>query len=340
MNGYERIMTAFRHEEADRVPITEFGVNPKVWQALGAESLYDFQVEAEYDLISVRIQHRKSNDDGVYYYDEWGVRFKRNEEATGHAVGHPISGPADMDKLVLPDPDDSFRYWYLEQAVKDFKGERAICFSTRAMFLWAAELCGMDTFLLLLAEEPEFVEELLERILENQIQVVRNAIAMGADFIDDTDDYAFNTGPLLSPSMFETYIVPRLTRFADAVHSAGGRLIKHSDGNMNKLLDLVIRCNVDAYHSIDPIAGMSLADVKQRYGNRITLFGNVDCGSLLTFGSREDVREAVRECIRIGAPGGGYVLASSNTIPASAKPENVRMMIDACREFGTYPIRL
>ena len=49
MNSYERIMAAFRHEEADRVPITEFGVNPKVWQALGAKSLYEFQQQADYD---------------------------------------------------------------------------------------------------------------------------------------------------------------------------------------------------------------------------------------------------------------------------------------------------
>ena len=144
----------------------------------------------------------------------------------------------------------------------------------------------------------------------------------------------------MSPDMFEDFIVPRLTRFTQAVHDAGAKIIKHSDGNMNKILGHVVSCGVDAYHSIDPTAHMDLAQVKATYGDKITLFGNVDCGNLLTYGTPEDVRQAVRNCIKIAAPGGGYVLASSNTIPASAKPENVQMMIDATREFGAYPINL
>ena len=339
MNSYERIMAAFRHEEPDMVPLTEFGVNEKIWRALGANSLYEFQQQAGYDLISVRIKYKPIEDDGIHYTDEWGIGFKRNEEATGHATVHPIKEPQDMGKLILPDADEPFHFSYLEQAIKDFKKERAICFSTRAMFLWAAELCGMDTLMMLMFTEPEFVEDLLDKILENQISVVKNAIKMGADFIDDTDDYAFNTGPLMSPDMFEDIIVPRLTRFTDEVHKAGGKLIKHTDGNVNKILSHIVSCGVDAYHSIDPMAGMNLADVKAMYGDKITLFGNVDCGNLLAFGKPEDVREAVKTCIRIAGPGGGYVLASSNTIPASAKPENVQMMIDATREFGEYPIK-
>lgn len=340
MNSYERIMAAFRHEEADMVPLTEFGVNDKIWKALGAKSLYEFQQQADYDLINVRIKYKAIEDDGVNYTDEWGIGFKRNEEATGHATVHPIQGPEDMNKLILPSTDDPYRFYYLEEAVKDYKGKKAICFSTRAMFLWAAELCGMDNILMLMFTDPEFVEDLLDKILENQIGVVRNAIKMGADIIDDTDDFAFNTGPLMSPTMFDDIMAPRLKIFADAVHDAGALLIKHTDGNVNKILPSIVGCGVDAYHSIDPMAGMDLGNVKQLYGDKITLFGNVDCGNLLAFGSTEDVRMAVKECIRVGAPGGGYVLASSNTIPASAKPENVQMMIDATREFGKYPLSL
>ncbi len=336
MNSYDRIMAAFRHEEADMVPITEFGVNEKVWRALGCSSLYEWQQKAGYDMLVVRIQYKKSNDDGVYYTDEWGVRFKRNDEATGHATGHPIKGPEDIGKLILPDPDDPFHFNYLEKAVKDFKKERAICFSTRACFLWAVELCGMDNLLTLMVTDPEFVEDLLDKILDNQIKTVTNAIKAGADIIDDTDDFASGIGPLISPNMFKEFIVPRLTRFADAVHAAGGKLIKHTDGNVNKILDMIVSCGVDAYHSVDPTAGMVLADVKKQYGDKITLFGNIDCGNLLMFGNREDVKKAVIKCIRDAAKGGGYVLASSNTIPSSAKPDNVQAMIDYTREFGKY----
>lgn len=336
MNSYERIMTAFRHQEPDTVPITEFGVNEKIWRALGCNSLYEWQQKAGYDMIVVRITYRKSNADGVYYDDEWGVRFKRNDEATGHSFGHPIGGPEDMGKLILPDPDDPYHFNYLEKAVKDFKSERAICFSTRACFLWAVELCGMDNLLMLMATEPDFVDELLEKIVQNQIRLVTNAIQAGAEVIDDTDDFASNIGPIISPAMFEKFIVPKLTRFANAVHAAGGKLIKHTDGNVMKLLDMIVGCGADAFHSVDPSAGMVIGDVKRLYGDKLTLFGNIDCGNLLMYGNREDVRMAVLSCMRHAAPGGGFVLASSNTIPSSAKPDNVQAMIDYTRQYGDY----
>lgn len=340
MNSYERVMTAFAHKEADRVPITEFGVNELVWREFGVNSLYEFQKKADYDLINVRIKYRAIEDDGLHYTDEWGVGFKRNKEATGHAVAHPIKTPDDIGKLVLPSTDDPYHFAHLEQAVQEFKGKKAISFSTRAMFLWAVELCGMDNFLMMMFTEPEFVEEMLDKIVDNQIELARNALKLGADFIVDTDDYAFNSGPLFSPDMFEDMIVPRLTKFTDAVHAAGGKLIKHTDGNVNKILPHIVSCGVDAYHSIDPMAHMDLENVKKLYGDKITLFGNVDCGNLLSFGTTEDVRQAVRNCIKVAGKGGGYIMASSNTIPASAKPENLQMMIDATREFGTYPINL
>lgn len=340
MNSYERVMAAFRHEEADMVPLTEFGVNERVWKALGAESLYDWQLKAGYDLVSVRIKYDRKYTTETEFTDEWGIGYHDNGEATPHAVNNPIKGPEDIDKLILPDPDAPYKFQYLDKVVSDLKGERAISFSTRAFFLWAAELVGMDKLLLYMAVEPEFVDELFDKICENQIAVAKNAIKMGADFVVDTDDYGFNTGPLMSPAMFDEFCAPKIKRFADAIHEAGGKLIKHSDGNINKLLDSIVGANIDALHSIDPTANMDLAAVKAKYGDKITLIGNIDCGNLLTFGNPEEVDEAVKNAIKTAAAGGGYIVASSNTIPMTAKPENVQAIIDATRKYGKYPIAL
>ena len=340
MNGRERIMAAFDHREADTVPLTEFGVNEKIWRADGCNSLYEFQQKAGYDLISVRIKYNRFYEDETFFRDEWGIGYHDNGEATPHATVHPVQGPEDMDKLILPDPDDPFKFQYLEQLVKDYKGEKAICFSTRAFFLWASEIMGMDKLLENMALEPEFIEDLFDKIVDNQIAVAKNAIKMGAEFIVDTDDYGSNIGPIISPSMFEEFCADRIIRMADAVHEAGGKFIKHSDGNINKLLDQIVDCHIDALHSIDPTAHMNLAEVKQKYGDRITLFGNIDCGNLLTYGTVEDVENAVKEAIKVAGPGGGYVVASSNTIPQTAKPENVWAIINAARKYGKYPIEL
>jgi len=342
MNSYERVMATFDHREPDRVPIAEWNVNENVWRHItpDAKSEYEFQIRAGYDIIPVRIRYRAIKDDGIHFTNVWGVEFKHGAEMTACAVKHPYADIENISKIHVPDADDPYIYGHLEQAVRDFKGERAICFSTRACFLWAAELCGFDNFLMYLIAEPEFACELLDLILEHQIKVVQNAVSIGADLIVDTDDYAYNSGPLMSPSLFNEIFVPRIKRFTDAVHKAGAKMIKHSDGNIKLLLDSMVSTGLDGYHSIDPVAGMDIAEVKKQYGDRLVLLGNIDCGNLLSFGTVEEVRNAVRDCIRAAAPGGGFVLMTSNTVPSTANPANVVAMLEAAREFGTYPISL
>ena len=68
--------------------------------------------------------------------------------------------------------------------------------------------------------------------------------------------------------------------------------------------------------------------------------GNVDCGDLLSFGTRNEVREAVKECIRKAGKGGGYICMSSNSIHGAVKPENYVEMIKAIRDYGKYPLSL
>jgi uroporphyrinogen decarboxylase len=83
---------------------------------------------------------------------------------------------------------------------------------------------------------------------------------------------------------------------------------------------------------------MDIGDVKARYGERIAVAGNVDCGELLCRGSVQEVVEAVKETLAKAAPGGGHILASSNSIHPAVNPHNYRAMVEAGRRFGTYPL--
>ena len=68
------------------------------------------------------------------------------------------------------------------------------------------------------------------------------------------------------------------------------------------------------------------------------LAGNMDATVILPRGSREQVIEAVKETIAKASPGGGHIMASSNSIHPGVKPENYRIMVEATREYGQYPI--
>jgi uroporphyrinogen decarboxylase len=80
--------------------------------------------------------------------------------------------------------------------------------------------------------------------------------------------------------------------------------------------------------------------VKEKYGDRIALKGNVDCAQTLSYASVDEVVEETKEVIRKGAPSGGFILSSSNSIHASVKPENYLAMLDTLKKYGSYPLRL
>ena len=176
----------------------------------------------------------------------------------------------------------------------------------------------------------------MDKVLEANMGVVRNAIRAGAEVIVLGDDYAHNFGPLMSPAMFERFITPRDKRMIDLIHAEGAFCIKHTDGNIYSILDLLVATGPDAVNPIEPVAGMELKKVKALVGDKVCIAGNIDCGRLLSHGAVEGVREAVRRAIADAAGGGGFILTSSNSIHSSCKPENFVAMIEACREFGAY----
>ena len=114
----------------------------------------------------------------------------------------------------------------------------------------------------------------------------------------------------------------------------GYSIIKHCDGNIDPLIDFWIECGIDCLDPIDPDAGYKMAEMKEKYGDRICLKGNVDCKGALCSGTPEEVAEEVRQCIADSGKGGGLILSSSNTIHRGVKPENYRAMLEALRTFG------
>jgi uroporphyrinogen decarboxylase len=82
---------------------------------------------------------------------------------------------------------------------------------------------------------------------------------------------------------------------------------------------------------------MDIAQAKRDFGKRTCLLGNIDCSFLLVYGSPDEVRQSVKETIAEAAPGGGYIISSSNSIHPGCKPENYLAMVEAAREYGRYP---
>ena len=199
----------------------------------------------------------------------------------------------------------------------------------------------LPLFLETMVDEPSLVERYMAATTEGVMTILRAELDLGVDGILGAEGWCFGKGPLFSPEMFRRFMAPHLKRIADECHRRGVPFIKHLDGNTTVLLDILVdEVGIDGLHSIEPPAGMDIGWVKKKYGERITLLGNIDCGHLLTFGTPADVVQAVKDIIRVASPGGGHVFASSNSIHSGVSPEIFWAMVNAVKTFGTYPISI
>jgi uroporphyrinogen decarboxylase len=321
------------------VPILEFVVDEKVARAAmpDCRDVADCMDRLDMDGVGcgARFEVVSRNADGSYT-DEWGVTYMPGVEVVSHPVRGPIETLADARVYEPPDPVAPHRLGNLPDLVARYKGKRAICFHHRAAFMWSAYLMGLDNLLMNMLAEPDLVELTMRKVLDANMEVVRRAIRAGAEVIILGDDYAGNTGPMMSPEHFRQFILPPLTKMIFMIHEEGALCIKHSDGDLYPLLDLLVSAGPDGINPIEPVAGMELKRVKQLIGHKVCLAGNIDCGRLLPLGTPDEVRAAVQQAILDAAAGGGYILTSSNSIHSSCNPENFKAMIRAGHELGVY----
>ncbi len=340
MNGQERMMTAIRREEPDRLPIWELIVNEPVIKALYGDISYEDFVEAEdLDGITIfedfRIRKRLNSNT---YIDEWGVTWQVEEHGIPYAVDHPIKSEEDLAEWEPPDPDADYRLDALQSAVERFKGERAIVFLGHDAFEFSHYLRGMDRLLMDYVMNPEFAKKLARLVTDYKTRVLERAAEVGADILCTGDDYAHRKAPIMSPTHFEEFVLPYLQEVVDVAKNAGVPFLKHTDGNLWPILEDLVDTGLDCLDPLEPIADMDIGRVKEQYGDRVALAGNVDCGQLLCHATEEQVVEAVKETIAKGSPGGGHIMASSNSIHPAVNPENYRVMVETAKEFGKYPI--
>lgn len=198
-------------------------------------------------------------------------------------------------------------------------------------------MMDMVDFSLRLIDDPEFVKRLLAAATDRAIEVALALVEAGVDAIIMDSDYCHQTGPWVSPGHFEEIIFPLLKKQVDAIHSAGAYVIKHTDGNTWPILDMVVASGIDGLHGIQPSAGMDLANLKEKYGSEVALFGAVE-GQFLINSRPDEIRRLVQSQIMSAGPGGGYVLTSGNSVQLGASPENYLTMLETLRAFGRYPL--
>jgi len=143
------------------------------------------------------------------------------------------------------------------------------------------------------------------------------------------DDIAFNSGPLLSPAWMREHYFPLLAQTIDAWHRKGIKVLFHSDGNLNSILDDLVEAGIDGLNPIEVLAGVDVAEIHRRYPH-LFMAGGIDVSQLLPFGSPAEVKDAVRRAL--DAAEGRIMIGSSTELNNDVPLENFLAMREAVFE--------
>lgn len=200
--------------------------------------------------------------------------------------------------------------------------------------LW---LLGTEALLLAQMDRPEFLEELLELVCEWELKRMALLLDEGVEVIVHSAWY--ESTDFWTPRNYRRMLKPRLKRLVDAAHQAGALFSYIITTSWQHLMDDLLDLEIDSLIGVDPVQGKAdLQETKRRLGGRICLWGGVNGALTLGQGTPDEVRRAVREAIRILAPGGGFVLYAVDQLVKETPWANVEAMIETWRELGRYPI--
>ncbi len=341
MTSAERILTVLRNEQPDRIPHFEWIVDRHVREAiLPGCNMEEFTLRMGLDALMTAPDIKRELISEKRYRNEYGVILEKTQEEYSPPIEGPIKTIEDFENYEPPDPHAPERFASLRKLVDRYKGKVAIGVHLNDVFSMPRALMGYADLLMAIAAEPELVKKVVGLSVELNLEYAKECARLGADFVMTGDDYASTEGPLMSPKSFRELFYPGVVRVYQGFKELGLMTIKHTDGNIALLLDMILDIPMDCLDPIDPLGGLEIGRMKRDYGDRFAMKGNVDCTQTLTFGSVEDVVNETKDIIRKAGEGGGLIVSSSNSVHSKVKPGNYLAMLNTIKVYGKYPLSL
>ncbi len=186
---------------------------------------------------------------------------------------------------------------------------------------------GMEPILMDFVGNPEFIEELFDRITEFNLAIIRRLCQFPIDAFHFGDDWGQQHGLIMGPATWRKFFRPRLKKMYDEVHRHGFPVSIHSCGDITVILPDLIEIGVNMITPLQAEA-LDFGFLKREYGKDLTFWGGISTQKTLPYGTPDDVRKEIRQTIKVLAKGGGYILAPSHEVQGDVPLENMLAFID------------
>lgn len=261
--------------------------------------------------------------------------------ASGYYQGGYFKSKEDYQEFPRLNPEEPMGIMLFKKIQKSFSDDQIYIIPGifTGLFDSTYMAFGIELFSKLLLKEPKFIEYVVrekERYYTGLIKHAIDELHLDAFFIGD--DLAFNKNPFISPRYFNKIFLPSYKRISSMMHKRGVKLIFHSDGNILPLIDGLVDF-ADFIHPWQVSANIDIIKMKKKYGDKVTLAGNVPI-PLLAHESKKKIREYTKKLIKECAPGGGYFLSSGNSITPEIPWDNYLSMLSTFWKYRKYPITI
>ena len=369
MTPRERLLTALAHKEPDRVPLTaklwidtrlklrkHYGVetDEELFEKMGVDNgainvsnlpPRSWRPTAEYLEFCKAIGYEVRSQYATY--EEWGIDRKLG--AKGQSVvqqfffsHHPwefFTKPSQIEEVELPDLDAPGRLDDAEKTIEEKNTHVIIGGLGHVLWTKGWDLRGMLKFMKDLHTDPDMANTILDKLLAYNCELADKLLDLGCDGIAVSEDWGNNYSMFISPTLWRKYFKPKYKKLFDRAKRRGKLVFFHSDGNITPIVGDLVEIGIDSLNPVQPEC-MDQIEVKQKYGDKITIDTGVSNQKTLPFGTPEDVRNETLYALRYLAPGGGFVYGTSHYAMYDVPIENVITLYETCMKYGKYPIRL
>jgi uroporphyrinogen decarboxylase len=354
MKPRERFVTALNCGTPDRVPVYDFLFSPRLMKEMFGYTteLYDgaaqvkLATELGLDGIFIPINGYCGFEDEVHaegtkYKDEWGITYIKSGWPVMVQVDVPVKSREDWKNYRMPDVNTQTRTKMIEDAVKANNGDIAIFVGFLGpftmMYWYFMDLASLS---LMVYDDPDLIVEMCDAYTEWIRDASKLADAVGGiDGYFIADDWGGTTSLLMSPKHLRQFFIKPFSDIVGALRQFGKPVAMHNDGRLADVLDDLVATGINGYHPVERAAGMELAQVKKRYGKKLCPIGNINNKTTMVTGTPEEVEQEALECLKIAAPGGGFILATDHSLHDDIPTQNIYAYIEAAKKYGTYPLK-
>ena len=233
-------------------------------------------------------------------------------------------------------PDYLFRT--IDLVLAEVAGEVSVHSEVFSPWTQLMELFGYEQALMYMLDDSAKIHAILQAYTLGTIDLACRQARRGVDAVLISS--AFAGGGFISPAQYEEFVLPYERQVVDQVKQHGVAVYTHTCGKIGDRLERMVATGLDGIDTLDPppLGTVDLADAKRRVGDRIFFKGNIDPVHTLLKKSREEVRQDALWRLRVGSPGGGYILSSACSVSPRVPPENLTVLVESSEEFGAVPL--